>query len=90
MAKAAASGPGPAAQIDRSELTPENMRVALRPDDQWYLVIPMQDPKNADGMDQLQCLLTPDLAATIAVVRAMPDPDDFDEWANAREPRGGA
>ncbi|AZS45069.1 hypothetical protein BWL13_02667 [Microbacterium oleivorans] len=69
---------------------PSETRTALRPDDLWYLAVPLDDPK-APGtqLDELQCLVTADGVVDMASVREKPSIDDFAIWASARNKEGG-
>ncbi|MFJ6677765.1 hypothetical protein ACIQLK_01395 [Microbacterium sp. NPDC091382] len=90
IATASASGPGPARQLERSDLMPSKTRTALRPDDVWYLAVPLDDPKApAAQLDELQCLIRADGAVEMAAVREKPAVDDFAVWASARNKEGG-
>lgn len=90
VAKVSEAGPGPASQFVRSELLSSEVRTAFRPDDLWYLSVPLDDPMApGDQLDELQCLLTPEGVVDTAFVRAKPAVDDFDLWASAQNYEGG-
>ncbi|GLJ81026.1 hypothetical protein GCM10017586_27090 [Microbacterium imperiale] len=67
----------------------DDARSALRPDDAWYVVVPLSDPQGTTPTE-FQCELTKDLSGALSSgIRAVPDPDDFELWATGREHRDG-
>lgn len=82
-------GPGPEEQVVRSTVLWDEVRYAFRPDGQWYVLIPIDDPETA-GESEYQCLLNESSAVTLLTGRTPPLEDDFDEWATATEFRGTA
>lgn len=81
-------GPGPKEQVERSTVLWDEVRQAFRPDRQWYVFIPIDDPE-IESESEYQCLLNESLDVVLLAGRTSPLIDDFEQWATATELRGG-